>query len=371
MNIGITGAYGFLGWHMRCYLHSRGVRDIRLAGRDEFASSSALESFVDGCDAIFHFAGVNRAKDEGEIADTNPSLANQLVNALRATNSEAHVIYSSSTHADGSSVYGISKQQAGRVLADWAAGSDGKASLIVFPHLYGECGRPFYNSVVHTFCHQLAVGEELTVRGGAELQLLHAQDAAELAWNAFEQKQTGIARPGGRTITVNELACALTSMHDSYSSGVIPDLRDEQDRRLFNTLRSFLFPKMYPVYLRRREDPRGWLFEAIRELNGGQVFLSSTRPGVTRGNHYHRFKVERFCVLSGEAVIRIRRLFSDEVHEFPVSGGRPCFIDMPPLHTHSISNEGEDEVLTMFWTNEFFDPAQPDTYPEPVQSEQE
>lgn len=366
MTVGITGAHGFLGWHMRCFLHACKVKNVRLAGRETFASREALKNFARGCDIIFHFAGVNRSKNEEEIATANPLLAKKLVEALDSAGGKPFVVYSSSTHVDGDSTYGSSKRQAGEIIKSWAARTGAQAAIIVYPHLYGEGGRPFYNSVAHTFCHQLANNETLTVDSDAELQLLHAQDAVEYAWKLFKQGRSGELRPNGRPISVRQLADILTSFYAIYSGGVIPDIRDDEDRRLFNTLRSFMFPAAYPMVLKRNEDPRGWLFEAVRELNGGQVFLSSTHPGYTRGNHYHRFKVERFCVLAGEATIRIRKLFSDEVHEFKVTGDKPVFIDMPPLHTHSIANESDADVTTLFWANEFFDPKHPDTYPEPV-----
>ena len=371
MVIGITGGNGFLGWHMRCFLHSRGINDVRVAGRETFSDPRALDVFVTGCDVVFHFAGVNRANDEREIAQGNPQLAQDLVESLERTGSTPFIVYSSSTHADGQSVYGIAKRKAGEIIGAWADRAGTAAAIVVFPHLYGESGKPFYNSVVHTFCHQLADGEALTVTGDGQLELLHAQDAVAFAWSAFAESSSGELRPRGRPISVRGLATLLERLHSSYSSGVVPDLRDVEDRKLFNTLRSAMFPAHYPMKPKRHEDPRGWLFEAIREENGGQVFLSSTNPGFTRGNNYHRFKVERFCVLSGRAVIRIRQLFSGEVLEFPVSGDEPAFIDMPPLHTHSISNEGEEQVLTLFWSNEFFDSDNPDTYPAPVIEKQD
>jgi UDP-2-acetamido-2,6-beta-L-arabino-hexul-4-ose reductase len=366
MRVGITGAYGFFGWHMRCFLASIGVMDVRSAGRQTFESQEALREFLRDRDVVLHFAGVNRAESDAEIEEGNVVIAEALVQAAAKEGVAPHVVYSSSTKVDGDTVYGKAKKRVGEIIGGWAESAGAMFSNVVFPHLFGECGEPFYNSAVHTFCHQLAHGENLNVNPGGKLELLHAQDAAAYAWNAVVEKREGVLRPSGRKIGVESLAETLTDYHRLYTSGVIPDLRDDEDRKLFNTLRTAMYPAAYPFYLKRNDDPRGWLFESIRELNGGQAFVSLTHPGYTRGNHYHRFKVERFCVLAGSAVIRIRKLFSDSVEEFQVSGDEPCFIDMPPLHTHSISNESDSDVVTMFWSNEFFDPENPDTYPADV-----
>jgi UDP-2-acetamido-2,6-beta-L-arabino-hexul-4-ose reductase len=232
--------------------------------------------------------------------------------------------------------------------------------------VFGEGGRPYYNSAVQTFCHQLANGEEMAINGKGELELLHAQDIAAAIVDAFERDHQGELRLRGRKLSVAEAAGKLIGMHRSYSGGVIPDLRDRFDLQLFNTLRSSMYPAFYPKELKLHTDERGTLFEGIKNLNGGQAFFSTTKPGVTRGNHYHYNKVERFLVVRGRAVIRVRRLLEDHVEEFSVSGDAPAYVDIPTLHTHSITNTGEEELLTLFWSHEIFDPEAPDTYFEPV-----
>ena len=166
----------------------------------------------------------------------------------------------------------------------------------------------------------------------------------------------------------SELLAKLQAFDNSYRvNRTVPDLRNGLDLRLFNTYRAALYPNGFPVDLTLHSDDRGWLFEAVRESNGGQTFLSTTHPEITRGNHYHYHKVERFLVVSGKAVIRIRRLFDDKVEEFHVSGERHQFVDMPTLHTHAITNIGDSDLLTMFWSHEVFDPEAPDTVWEKVQ----
>jgi UDP-2-acetamido-2,6-beta-L-arabino-hexul-4-ose reductase len=262
--------------------------------------------------------------------------------------------------------YGRSKREANAILGEWCAKSGGRYSDIRFPHLFGEHGRPFYNSAVATFCHQLAHGEEPRIIVDGEVELLHAQSACDLVLDAIDAGSGGPLSPAGRRMRVSEALARLQSMHATYADGTLPRFEDAFELDLFNTLRSFRFPLHCPGRIPLRSDARGHLFEAVKTLHGGQCFASSTHPGVLRGSHFHRRKIERFLVASGEATIRVRRLFTDEVHAFEVRGDSPVYVDMPTLHTHDIRNTGQGELFTLFWSHEIFDPAAPDTYPEAV-----
>lgn len=363
--IGITGAKGLIGWHLRAYLHGKPEIETVPADRAAFASDEALEEFVSRCDAIVHLAGMNRGADE-EIERTNVDLVARLIRALEKSNSAAHVVFASSAHIDRNTAYARSKRKGTELLESWAVRSGGLAAILVLPHVFGESGKPFYNSVVSTFCHQLATGNKPEIKIDGDLELVHAQSVAEIALDAIIRKQAGRLVPVGEKIKVSGLLAKLRELADSYREMVVPDLRRPIDLALFNTYRSYLFPHHYPVSLQLRTDPRGALFEAVKTHNGGQSFISTTKPGITRGNHYHRRKVERFLVLQGKAVIRLRRLFSDEFLEYAVDGSTPQYIDMPTLHTHSITNTGPGELVTLFWSHEIFDPAAPDTYAEKV-----
>ena len=195
---------------------------------------------------------------------------------------------------------------------------------------------------------------------------MHYVDAADEFANAITNELEGQIRPLAALTSVQSVADMLTEFHEGYQQGKIPDLRDTFKRDMFNTLRSCMYPGMFPFKLTRHSDPRGSFFECIRMESGGQVSFSTTVPGITRGNHFHFRKVERFLVLSGNARISIRRLGFEQPQHFDVTGDLPCFIDMPTFHTHNITNTGSGELLTLFWTNEYFDPLFPDTYPEAV-----
>ena len=365
MKIGITGIRGLLGWHLRVHLSRRPELELRGADRTTFGDPAALDAFLSGLDVVVHLAGMNRGP-EAELESVNLGLASTLVSALDRCGGRPHLVFSSSTHIERDSAYGRSKRGAAACLRAWAERSGGSLTTLVLPHVFGEFGKPFYNSVVSTFCHQLAKGEEPTILVDGALELVHTQAVAEQIASAIEERLDGDLRMRGEPMLTSELLQRLRGMACMYSSHVIPDLRQPIDLRLFNTYRSYLFPEHYPVTLQVHVDPRGGLFEAVRSHNGGQVFLSTTKPGITRGGHYHTRKVERFLVTAGEAVIRLRKLFTHEIVEFRVSGSTPQYVDMPTFHTHDITNVGEGELLTAFWAHEIFDPADSDTFMEPV-----
>ena len=362
--IGVTGAFGFLGFHLRAAFFSNQDYELRCAGRDTFADPDALKTFVTGADAVVHLAGLNRAPDD-EILKTNVELAASLTRACDEAGATPHIVFSSSTHVDRDSVYGLSKRKVADHFSEWANSHSGRFTNLILPNIFGEYCKPFYNSAVATFCHQLSLGEELTVNEG-QVELVHAQQVCRLIQETLETERVGDYRMAGREISVPDLAERLSTMSSQYQAQLMPEFQDEFDLSLFNTLRSYLFPKFYPKALTLHTDNRGSLFEAIRSLNGGQCFVSTTKPGITRGDHYHHYKVERFLVIEGKATIRIRKLFSDDVHEFPVTGDNPVFIDMPPFHTHNITNTGDSKLVTLFWAHEIFNPEQPDTYGELV-----
>jgi UDP-2-acetamido-2,6-beta-L-arabino-hexul-4-ose reductase len=375
--IAITGGAGFLGWHLRCAIRMRGWPEPIVLDRSGFEDPVRLRAALAGIGTVVHLAGVNRGPDAAVEAG-NPRLAQVLVDALRTLGSErsgaVHLVFANSTHgapAGGASAppatpYGRSKLQASAILGEWAASAGARYTDIRFPHLFGELGRPFYNSAVATFCHQLATGDRPKIIVDGELQLLHAQSACDVILDAIDAGSPGPLSPGGERMKVSEALARLQSMHATYADGTLPRFDSAFDLDLFNTLRSYRFPLHYPGRIELRSDARGHLFEALKSVHGGQCFASSTRPGLVRGNHFHRRKIERFIVASGEATIRVRRMFSAETHPFAVRGDTPVYIDMPTLHTHDIRNTGQGELFTLFWSHEVFDPAAPDTYPEAV-----
>lgn len=371
MKIVVTGAKGLLGWHTAARLHAvnctarfRGEPEpyqLVTVDRPGFEDATQLAAAVKGADAILHFAGVNRGSDS-DVAEANPAISRALVSSCQATGSLPHIVYANSTHSGGNSIYGTSKREAGEILA----GLSGRYTDLVLPHVFGECARPDYNNVTATLIDRLWKGESPTIGEDAKVSLLHAGEAADLAIGAVSDGHTGELAPEGRPLTVSDLWTQLESYHRDYRADIFPHLVDPFDVALFNSYRTGGFPARYPKPMSVRADARGALFETSKARAGSQSFISTTVPGQSRGDHFHLSLVERFLVVSGRATIRVRRVLTDEVFSFEVSGAEPVAVDMPPLHTHHIVNDGDVEVITYFWANRLFDPADPDTYADPV-----
>lgn len=359
--VALTGAHGFLGWHLRCALRERGVESRPVAVGDAWSEADAIAA-IDGAERLIHVAGVNRGTDE-EVREGNLRFARQVASALRAADAPpAVVVYANSVQATGDSVYGRAKAEAAGILRQAAESRGLRFEDHLLPNLFGEHGVPFYNSVVATFSHLLATGGAPTVQVDRELELLHAQDAADLLTGSV-----ATAAPHVTRATVTDVLAKLTSIAEIYRGGEIPDIAAPFDRDLFNTYRSFSFPAGGPFPLRANTDSRGSFFELVRAGGGeSQASFSTTVPGISRGDHFHRRKVERFAVVEGEAVISMRRLFTSDVVRFAVSGERPVAIDMPTLWPHKIENTGERTLVTSFWANELFRPESPDTIAEAV-----
>lgn len=367
----VTGAGGLIGWHAHARLHAANCA-ARFRGLDVpyaivaldhagFASDAMLQAAVAGADAVLHFAGVNRAPDD-EVEAANPGIAARLVAACQAAGAVPHIVYANSTHAVSDTPYGRSKRIAGERLAAFAQ----RYTDMVLPHIFGEAARPHYNNVTATLIDQIIASKDVTVNPDGRVHLVHAGVAAQAAIDAVLTVAVGEVRPVSREMRVPDLLARLQGFHDLYQRNIYPAFADDLDVALFNTYRAATYPAGWPRLLTLNTDARGTLFEAAKGGSGGQTFLSTTRPGVTRGDHFHLHKVERFLVVQGQATIRIRRVLTDDVWEYAVSGAAPAPVDMPTLHTHSIENTGPGDLLTLFWTHDQFDPANPDTFADKV-----
>ena len=365
MKLALTGGDGFLGWHVRVLVRALGWPDPVLLTRAELAEVPAVASALADADLVLHLAGANRG-EPSEIAAGNIDAAAALARGLRAMPvPPPTVVFANSIQAGNGTAYGDSKAAAADLLRR-AVEPDSEFRDVLLPNLYGEHGRPRYNSVVATFCRILADGGEPQVADDRELHLVHVTDAAAHLLGAPEAGSWDASMPALR-IDVPTLAARLRSYAEHYRATQFPPLLTRHDVRLFNTYRSHCFPEAYPMPVPRHADVRGELVEVVKAHGGaGQTFCSTSRPAVTRGEHFHLAKVERFAVLRGTAEISLRRIGYPDVVRFPVGGDEPVVVDMPTMWAHSITNTGSDELLTAFWTNEVFDPRRPDTYPEAV-----
>jgi UDP-2-acetamido-2,6-beta-L-arabino-hexul-4-ose reductase len=334
-----------------------------------YADDELLANLLAQADVVLHLAGVNRGTD-AEVHDGNVALARQLVKALERAGSTPHVLFASSVRINQDTAYGAAKRECAEILGTWALRHGARYTTVILPNLFGEFGRPFYNSVTATFGYQLTHGEEPRVLDDVPLELLYAQDAAAEFLRLATAGTTGEVRVQGHSpILVSELLQALSRLELTYRGNVFPICQDAFQLALFNTLRSSLFPDHVSGSFAVHGDARGNFWEVVRSQGSGQTSVSTTVPGVTRGNHWHSHKVERFAVLEGTGRVRLRRLFTGDVVSCDLSGETPAFVDMPTFCTHSIENIGSTPLITAFWASELFDPAPPDTFAEPVLTE--
>jgi UDP-2-acetamido-2,6-beta-L-arabino-hexul-4-ose reductase len=362
MRIAVTGADGFLGWHLRCLAFARGIECVPV-DRSVLGDAARLQAAIERVDAVVHCAAVNRGTD-AEVTAGNAEAAERLAEALRRADHPVRTVYADSVRRDDDTAYGRAKRGAAATLA--AAGASA-FSDVVLPNLYGEHGRPHYNSFVATFCHEIAQGRRPAIVRDDEVALLHAQEAAAVLLDEAGESGLRFVEPKAEPRSVTEVADLLTEFDAEYRDGALPDLTGAWRTTLFNTYRSHLFPNRYPIGLAPHNDGRGALVECVRVPDaGGQGFVSSTVTGAVRGEHVHLRKFERFVIVSGRAEIAVRRLFSDRAVRFRVDGRHPVAVDMPTMWAHRLRALGDEAVLAFFWSNERYSPHDPDTFACPV-----
>jgi UDP-2-acetamido-2,6-beta-L-arabino-hexul-4-ose reductase len=371
IKIGITGQHGFVGNHLyqTLKLSPEKYQCIEFE-KSFFSEEDLLNKFVSQCDVIVHLAAMNRHSDTRVVHDTNIELADKLIEALLATKSKAQIVFSSSTQEENGSDYGLSKKTSRGKLANWAANTGGKLVGMVVPNVFGPFGKPNYNSFISTFCYKLTHNESPSILTDSEVDLIYVGDLVKAIVDAIDQKVNNalLAVPASIKIKVSEVLSMLEYYKTAYlERGQIPSLASVFEIQLFNTFRSFVdLESYYPRTYKQHTDARGSFVEIIRLEVGGQVSFSTTLPGVTRGNHFHTRKIERFSVIKGKALIQLRKIGSAEVFDFYLDGENPSYVDMPVWYTHNIKNIGEEVLYTNFWINEFYDESDPDTYFEVV-----
>lgn len=374
IKVGITGQSGFIGTHLFNFLNLKKDEILTVPFEDGyFDNENKLRKFVSDCDAIVHLAAMNRHGDPQVIYDTNLKLVNQLFETLEFTGNKPHILFSSSTQETRDNLYGKSKHD-GRILFEkWAEKNQSRFTGFVIPNVFGPFGNPYYNSVIATFCYQLAHNEQPLIQIDANLQLIYVHELVNLFYQKIvsSTKTSGVVRYNVQYTSeykVSEILSFLEKYKKLYAEGsCFPELNSTFELNLFNTFRSYLdHSSRYPVPLKKNTDKRGTFIETIKSSIGGQFSFSSTVPGVTRGNHYHTRKIERFIVIKGKAVIALRRIGTSEILHFELNGENPSFVDMPVWYTHNIKNIGDEELITLFWINEFYNPDDPDTYFEDV-----
>lgn len=386
IKIGITGQPGFVGTHLYNTFGLHPDQFERIPFEDAFfQDDNKLREFVQRCDVIVHLAAMNRHNDPEVLYQTNIGLVKQLIAACEKTKSTPHILFSSSTQEERDNLYGKSKKEGRKLFEQWADQNSAQFTGFIIPNVFGPFGNPYYNSVVATFCHQLTHDETPRIDVDGEIKLiyvgelvqyiiekikLHSVTQSYNVSNTVKHCET-ILIPHTSEIKVSALLKKLTEFKENYfEKGILPNLDDPFDRNLFTTFLCYInHSSFFPFKLKLNTDERGSFVETIKLNSGGQVSFSTTAPGITRGNHFHTRKAERFAVIKGEAKIELRRIGTDQILSFYLDGKKPSFVDMPIWYTHNITNIGQEELYTIFWINEHFDSNDPDTFYENVISE--
>ncbi len=372
MRVGITGQAGFMGSHLFNFLRFDDSIESIPFEDSFFDSDVCLRRFVGNCDVIVHLAAMNRHENMQVIYDTNIRLVRQLIEAMETEQVTPHVIMSSSTQEKRDNLYGKSKREGRELFEAWAGRSGATFTGMVIPNVFGPFGRPNYNSVVATFCHKLTHGEKPEVHVDGEIRLIYINVLCREFCRAVRGEIDGSSYlvPHCAEIKVSEILSLLTYFKETYfDRQIIPRFNSQFEQDLFNTFVCYIdHETFYPVELILHSDQRGCFVEVLKlDHTGGQVSYSTTYPGITRGNHYHTRKFERFAVIKGKARLQLRRVGDDKVCNFEIDADKqPGFVDIPIWFTHSITNIGNGDVYTLFWINEFYDQEDPDTFLESV-----
>lgn len=365
MKILVTGANGFVGRNLIAELNNRGYKDIYKFDID--TDKALLDEFVKNCEFVFHLAGVNRPKDEKEFMEGNFGFTSELLELLKKHNNKSPILITSSIQAKRDNPYGNSKRAGEELLFNYSKESGAKALVYRLPNLFGKWSRPNYNTVVATYCHNIARGLDIQIiNAEAELTLCYIDDVLEEFIRALEGNETRngdyCCVPVTHKIKLGDLADRIRSFKESRKDLSVPNMEDLLTKKLYSTYLSFLPEDEFSYDLKMNCDNRGSFTEFIRTPERGQVSVNVAKSGITKGNHWHHTKNEKFLVVSGTGLIRFRKIDSDEIIEYKVSGEKLQVVDIPTGYTHSIVNIGDTDMVTVMWANEAFNPEKPDTY---------
>lgn len=365
INVLVTGAGGFIGKNLIDRLQREQGISIKQYFRGD--DLSLLKEYLNDADFIYHLAGVNRPQQNADFTRVNKGLTEQMVNYLKVKEKTPKIVFSSSVHATSDTPYGVSKKAAEEVLKNFSNETGAEVYIYRLPGVFGKWSKPHYNSVVATFCHEISHDNEIEIHDAEKaLELVYIDDVIDDFINCLTQEKTERKfyyhiKQTFHT-SVSELTHKLYEIKDMRKSLIIPDLSDKLTKYLYSTYLSYLAENNFSYDLPVHQDERGSLIELIKSHQTGQVFMSTSRKGVIRGNHYHHTKVEKFCLIKGAANIKFRKIGANEVITYRVSDQNIEMVDIPPGYTHSIENITDEEMIVLFWANEIFNPDNPDTF---------
>ncbi|MBM7661725.1 UDP-2-acetamido-2,6-beta-L-arabino-hexul-4-ose reductase [Bacillus mesophilus] len=365
MKILVTGAKGFVGKNLIAELRNQNYTDIFEFSRE--TDQVLLEEYCKEADFVFHLAGVNRPKDQSEFMDGNYGFSSTLLETLKKHKNTCPVMISSSTQAELDNPYGISKKAGEDLFFDYSKETGAKVLVYRLPNVFGKWCRPNYNSAVATFCHNVAHVLPINVNDpSVVMNLVYIDDVVGEFINALKGKENNKGDfcevPIVHTITLGEIVELIYSFKKSREERAVPNMSEPFTKKLYSTYLSYLPEDQFSYDLKMNVDQRGSFTEFIKTPDRGQVSVNISKPGITKGNHWHHTKNEKFLVVSGKGVIRFRKIDSVKVIEYFVSGEKLEVVDIPTGYTHNIENLGDTDMVTIMWANEYFNPEKPDTY---------
>ncbi len=361
----MTGAKGFVGKNLVAELKNRGFDDIYEYDKD--TDEKLLDSYTADCDFVFHLAGVNRPKDESEFMTGNFGFTGILLEKLKGKNNKAPILITSSIQAELDNPYGKSKKAGEELMFSYSRETGAKVYVYRLPNVFGKWCRPNYNSAVATFCNNIAAGLPIKVNDASVvMKLVYIDDVVREFILAMEGRANRIDGycyvPTVHTTTLGRIVDIIQSFKDGRKELKVPRLDDELEKKLYSTYLSYLPKDEFSYPLNMHVDERGSFTEFIRTPDRGQVSINISRPGITKGNHWHHSKNEKFLVVKGKGCISFRKYGTDEIIDYHVNGSELTVVDIPTGYTHCITNEGDEDMVTVMWANEAFDPDRPDTY---------
>lgn len=381
MKILITGAKGFIGKNLVAQLnnikdgkakHNSLGSDLTILEFDKDTDPSLLNEYCQEADFVFHLAGVNRPKEQSEFMEGNFGFTSELLDTLKMHHNTCPIMLSSSIQAELDNPYGASKKAGEDLLLEYGKENEAKVYIYRFPNVFGKWCRPNYNSAVATFCHNIAHNLPVQVNDpNHPMTLVYIDDVVQELINCLVEKANKEGDyckvPVEHGIKLGEIVELIQSFKDSRTTLQVPDLSDPITKKLYSTYLSYLPEDNFSYPLKMNVDERGSFTEFLKSHDRGQVSINISKPGITKGEHWHHTKNEKFLVVSGSGVIRFRKIDEpSEVIEYHVSGEKLEVVDIPVGYTHNIENLGKADMVTVMWVNEVFDPSKPDTFFEKV-----
>lgn len=365
MNILVTGSNGFVGKNLVSTLNQLGHTILTY---DQDNTLTELDLFTKSCDFVVHLAGINRTTDSKEFYDGNSNLTNHICTLLRKNNNKSPILVSSSIQAELVNDYGKSKKEGERYLIEHSEKNDSKVYIYRFSNLFGKWSKPNYNSVIATWCYNVSRNIPIQINDeNIILNLEYIDDVVNEVVRAIHGKPNIINYPFCEvkekySINLGDLAKLILSFKEQRKNFELPNLDNKFEKHLYSTFLSYMETSDFSYPLKMNVDDRGSFTEFIKTNSKGQISINISKPGITKGQHWHHSKHEKFLVVSGSGTIKLRDIFSEEIIEYNVSGDTLEVVDIPPGYTHNIINTGKNDMVTVMWVNEIFNPLDADTY---------